>query len=52
MRVHGRTKIAGAHHFDAVNRANRDANIAAMTLSFIYLPGVEFLGIVAHGGAV
>lgn len=33
--------------FDAVNRANRDAHVAAMTLSFIFLPTVEFLGVLA-----
>ncbi len=33
--------------FDRVNSANRDANIAAMSLSFIYLPTVEFLGMLA-----
>jgi ATP-binding cassette, subfamily B, multidrug efflux pump len=33
--------------FDAVNGANRDANVAAVTLSFIFLPAVEFLGILA-----
>jgi ABC-type multidrug transport system fused ATPase/permease subunit len=36
-------------HFDEVNRANRDAHIAAMTLSFIFLPTVEFLGMLATG---
>lgn len=36
-------------HFDDVNRANRDAHVAAMTLSFIFLPTVEFLGILATG---
>jgi ABC-type multidrug transport system fused ATPase/permease subunit len=35
--------------FDEVNRANRDANIAAMSLSFIFLPTVEFLGMLATG---
>ncbi|MDX1664438.1 MAG: ABC transporter ATP-binding protein [Candidatus Promineifilaceae bacterium] len=35
--------------FDAVNAANRDANIAAVNLSFIFLPSVEFLGMVATG---
>ncbi|HUS15563.1 MAG TPA: ABC transporter ATP-binding protein, partial [Chloroflexia bacterium] len=35
--------------FDSVNRVNRDANVAAMTLSFIFLPAVEFLGILATG---
>jgi ABC-type multidrug transport system fused ATPase/permease subunit len=33
--------------FDRLNSANRDANIAAMSLSFIYLPTVEFLGMLA-----
>ncbi len=33
--------------FDQVNSANRDANIQAMSLSFVYLPSVEFLGMLA-----
>ncbi len=33
--------------FDHVNEANRKANIDAMTLSFVFLPGVEFLGVLA-----
>jgi ABC-type multidrug transport system fused ATPase/permease subunit len=33
--------------FEAVNRANRDAHIDAMTLSFVFLPTVEFLGTLA-----
>lgn len=33
--------------FDQVNTANREANINAMTLSFVFLPAVEFLGILA-----
>ncbi|HUF39739.1 MAG TPA: ABC transporter ATP-binding protein, partial [Anaerolineales bacterium] len=33
--------------FQAVNRENRDAHVAAMTLSFIFLPAIEFLGILA-----
>jgi len=32
-----------------VNRSNRDANIAAMSLSFMFLPAVEFLGMLATG---
>jgi ABC-type multidrug transport system fused ATPase/permease subunit len=36
-------------HFEEVSGKNRDANIAAMTLSFVFLPTVEFLGIVATG---
>ena len=35
--------------FDDVNRANRDANITAMSLSFVFLPTVEFLGMLATG---
>jgi ATP-binding cassette, subfamily B, multidrug efflux pump len=35
--------------FDEVNSANRDANVAAMTLSFLFLPAVEFLGMLATG---
>ncbi|NLI75208.1 MAG: ABC transporter ATP-binding protein [Candidatus Riflebacteria bacterium] len=48
-----------AERFEEVNRANRDANIEAMSLSFLFLPTVEFLGTVATaivlwvgGGAV
>ena len=33
--------------FDRVNNANRQAHIRAMTLSFIFLPSVEFLGMLA-----
>ncbi len=33
--------------FDEVNRANRDAYVAAMSLSFVFLPSVEFLGMLA-----
>jgi ABC-type multidrug transport system fused ATPase/permease subunit len=33
--------------FDAVNRANREAHITAMSLSFTFLPTVEFLGMLA-----
>ena len=33
--------------FQEVNRANRDANIRAMQLSFFFMPVVQFLGIVA-----
>jgi len=34
-------------HFDAVNRVNRDAHISAMTLSFVFLPTVEILSLLA-----
>jgi ABC-type multidrug transport system fused ATPase/permease subunit len=33
--------------FEKVNRANRDGYVAAMSLSFIFLPSVEFLGVLA-----
>ncbi len=33
--------------FDAVNRANRDAHVRAMALSFTFMPAVQFLGTVA-----
>ena len=33
--------------FEEVNRANRDANISAMSLSFAFLPTVDVLGVVA-----
>ena len=36
-------------HFDEVNRANRDAYIQAMSLSFVFLPSIEFLGMLATG---
>ncbi|MFL5802329.1 MAG: ABC transporter ATP-binding protein [Roseiflexaceae bacterium] len=35
--------------FERVNGANRDAHVAAMSLSFIFLPFVEFLGVLATG---
>ncbi len=35
--------------FDEINAANRDANVAAVALSFIFLPTVEFLGMLATG---
>jgi ATP-binding cassette subfamily B multidrug efflux pump len=35
--------------FDEVNRANRDAYIQAMSLSFVFLPSIEFLGMLATG---
>ena len=33
--------------FDRVNRENRDAHVRAMSLAFMFLPAVEFLGILA-----
>lgn len=35
--------------FDEVNQANRDAHVQAMSLSFVFLPTVEFLSIAATG---
>ncbi len=40
---------ASQERFDQVNRANRDAYVSAMSLSFIFLPTVEFLGMLATG---
>src|SRR5512139_605660 len=34
-------------NFSAVNEVNRQANISAMSLSFIFLPAIEILGILA-----
>jgi ABC-type multidrug transport system fused ATPase/permease subunit len=49
MRVIQAFAQEGAVHerFDQVNRANRDTAIAAMSLSFVFLPSVEFLGMLA-----
>jgi ATP-binding cassette subfamily B multidrug efflux pump len=38
---------ASQARFDHVNRENRNAYIKAMSLSFVFLPGIEFLGMVA-----
>lgn len=38
---------ATQERFSAVNEANRDANISAMGLSFIFLPAIEFLGMLS-----
>ncbi|MBU1877387.1 MAG: ATP-binding cassette domain-containing protein, partial [Chloroflexi bacterium] len=40
---------ATRERFDTVNQANRDANVAAMSLSLAFLPAVEFLGMLATG---
>ena len=40
-------ETATHERFDEVNRGNRDANIDAMSLSFVFLPSVEFLGMLA-----
>lgn len=38
---------ATQERFDEVNRANREAQVRAMSLSFLFLPSVEFLGAAA-----
>jgi ABC-type multidrug transport system fused ATPase/permease subunit len=38
---------ASQERFDEVNRANRDAYVDAMSLSFVFLPAVEFLAMLA-----
>jgi ABC-type multidrug transport system fused ATPase/permease subunit len=38
---------ASQERFDEINRANREAHVAAMSLSFVFLPSVEFLGMLA-----
>ncbi len=40
---------ASQMRFRAVNRENRNAYINAMSLSFVFLPAVEFLGMLATG---
>ena len=35
---------ATQERFDEVNRVNREAQVRAMSLSFLFLPSVEFLG--------
>jgi ATP-binding cassette, subfamily B, multidrug efflux pump len=38
---------ASRERFEEVNRANRDAHIRAMSLSFVFLPTIEYLGMLA-----
>ena len=40
-------EIAVESQFDEINNANRTANVEAMRLSFIFLPTIEFLGVLA-----
>ena len=40
---------ASQERFDKVNVENRDAYINAMSLSFVFLPAIEFLGMLATG---
>ena len=35
--------------FDRVNRENRDAAVSAVSLSFLFIPSVEFIGLLATG---
>jgi ABC-type multidrug transport system fused ATPase/permease subunit len=42
-------EMAARERFDEVNQANRDAHVSAMSLSFVFLPAVEFLGMLATG---
>jgi ABC-type multidrug transport system fused ATPase/permease subunit len=42
-------EVASRERFNEVNRENRDAYVEAMSLSFVFLPTVEFLGILATG---
>jgi ABC-type multidrug transport system fused ATPase/permease subunit len=40
---------ASQSRFDQVNEANRKAHINAMSLSFVFLPSIEFLGMLVTG---
>jgi len=40
---------ATKERFDEVNRANRDAHVRAMSLSFVFMPVVQFLSMLATG---
>jgi ABC-type multidrug transport system fused ATPase/permease subunit len=40
---------ATQERFEQINRENRDTHVAAMSLSFVFLPTVEFLGMLATG---
>ena len=46
IQAFGREK-ASTEKFDQANQSNRDSNIAAMGLSFTFLPVVDFLGVAA-----
>ena len=35
--------------FDGINESNKDAHVDAMSLSFIFLPSIEFMGMLATG---
>ncbi len=40
-------EISVETQFDEINNANREAHVEAMRLSFIFLPTIEFLGVLA-----
>ena len=40
-------EVAIESQFDEVNDANRQAHVSAMRLSFVFLPTIEFLGVLA-----
>ena len=40
-------EVSSRERFEEVNRANRDANVAALSLSFAFLPSIEFLSTAA-----
>ena len=42
-------RFDGYNPITQVNQANRKANIDAMNLSFIFLPAIEFLGVLSTG---
>ena len=42
-----RRKTISRARFEKVNDANRNANIVAMSLSFVFLPSMDFLGMLA-----
>jgi ABC-type multidrug transport system fused ATPase/permease subunit len=35
--------------FDGINESNKDAHVDAMSLSFVFLPSIEFMGMLATG---
>jgi len=48
IQAFAREEISRAR-FEKVNDANRNAHVRAMSLSFVFLPTVEFLGVVVAG---
>ncbi|MCW5854107.1 MAG: ABC transporter ATP-binding protein [Anaerolineae bacterium] len=43
---------AAQDRFEVVNQANREAYVEAMSLSYLFLPTIEFLGMVATGAVL